>query len=362
VPLAGEVQQSSLFEDPEGEVVSLPVVVYTDGGCDPNPGPGGWAAVLRFPDREVVLSGGTPQSTNNRMELEAALAALAYLEGRYGPRDPVTSPLVEFELHVDLYTDSEYLRLGITRWLRGWLARGWLTKGGAAVKNQALWRRLHALTQALPVRWHWVKGHAGHAANERVDRLAAEARDRRGEFVPPGPVPAPATGPAPAREASAREASGAPRDKHIEISIGVSYQGETGMGGWAACLRSGEGCKMLRGRARETTANALTLRAAVEALNALDAPAEVTVHTVSDYLGRGASEWVRGWQQRGWRTSGGAPVQNRALWEALLDAARRHRVTWRVAGRGAPPPADLSAAKDAAAKSAAAAKGQDAQP
>jgi ribonuclease HI len=133
------------------------VEIHTDGACSGNPGPGGWAAVLRWNghDREIV--GGEPLTTNNRMELLAAIAALESLKR---------------PLQVHLYTDSQYLRLGITQWLPGWKARGWRTADKKPVKNQDLWERLDAARQRHKVDWRWLKGHAGDPLNERVDALA----------------------------------------------------------------------------------------------------------------------------------------------------------------------------------------------
>lgn len=133
------------------------VEIHTDGACLGNPGPGGWAALLRWRDIERELSGGEVQTTNNRMELMAAIAALEVL------KEPCT---------VVLTTDSQYVRQGITEWMAGWLRRGWKTAGGAPVKNRDLWERLHAAASRHAVDWRWVKGHAGHPENERVDQLA----------------------------------------------------------------------------------------------------------------------------------------------------------------------------------------------
>jgi len=136
------------------------VEIHTDGACLGNPGPGGWGALLRYKGRERELSGGEADTTNNRMELMAAIQALETLtEG----------------CEVDLYTDSQYVRQGITEWMPGWVRRHWKTAGGAAVKNRDLWERLQAATQRHHVRWHWVKGHNGHPDNERVDELARVA-------------------------------------------------------------------------------------------------------------------------------------------------------------------------------------------
>ena len=137
------------------------VEVHTDGACLGNPGPGGWAALLRWRGIERELAGGEAATTNNRMELMAAIAALETL------KEPC---------EVVLTTDSQYVRQGITEWLAGWLRRGWKTAGGDAVKNRDLWERLHAAASRHSVDWRWVKGHAGHPDNERVDQLArAEA-------------------------------------------------------------------------------------------------------------------------------------------------------------------------------------------
>jgi ribonuclease HI len=137
------------------------VDIHTDGACLGNPGPGGWAALLRYQQRERELAGGEAQTTNNRMELMAAIVALETLTEACA---------------VDLYTDSQYVRQGITEWLPNWLRRQWKTAGGDAVKNRDLWERLHAAGQRHRVEWHWVKGHAGDPDNERVDALArAEA-------------------------------------------------------------------------------------------------------------------------------------------------------------------------------------------
>jgi ribonuclease HI len=136
------------------------VIVHTDGACSGNPGPGGWGAILTFGDHEKELKGGEAHTTNNRMELSAAIAALEAL------KRPCS---------VDLYTDSEYLRGGITGWINGWKRNGWRTADKKPVKNVDLWQRLDDLLKPHEVRWHWVRGHAGHAMNERADVLAREA-------------------------------------------------------------------------------------------------------------------------------------------------------------------------------------------
>jgi ribonuclease HI len=136
------------------------VIIHTDGACSGNPGPGGWGAILTFGNHEKELKGGEALTTNNRMELMAAIAALEAL------KRPCT---------VDLYTDSQYLRGGITGWINSWKRNGWRTADKKPVKNVDLWQRLDAALARHTVNWHWVRGHAGHAMNERADRLAREA-------------------------------------------------------------------------------------------------------------------------------------------------------------------------------------------
>ena len=136
------------------------VIIHTDGACSGNPGPGGWAAILSFGTHVKELKGGEPHTTNNRMELNAAIAALEALK----------RPCV-----VDLHTDSQYLRDGITKWIKTWKRNGWRTSEKKPVKNADLWQKLDALCSRHQVRWHWLRGHVGHPLNERADALAREA-------------------------------------------------------------------------------------------------------------------------------------------------------------------------------------------
>ncbi len=142
--------------------MSAVVEIFTDGACRGNPGPGGWAALLLQGGNSRVVSGAEPETTNNRMELTAAIEGLNCL----------TRPC-----RVTLSTDSEYLRLGITEWIPRWRANGWRTRRKTAVKNRDLWQRLDAVSQTHQIDWRWVKGHSGHPENEQVDRLANEAID-----------------------------------------------------------------------------------------------------------------------------------------------------------------------------------------
>ncbi len=138
------------------------VVIYTDGACRGNPGPGGWGAWLRFGDKQKELWGGEPETTNNRMELLATIEALKALTRR---------------CEVELYTDSQYVRKGITEWMQNWKRRGWKTAAKKPVKNQDLWQALDEQVQRHSVSWHWVKGHSGDEGNEKADSLANRGID-----------------------------------------------------------------------------------------------------------------------------------------------------------------------------------------
>jgi ribonuclease HI len=146
----------------EGPYSEDRVEIWTDGGCKPNPGPGGWAAILRFRDVERELSGSEPATTNNRMELIAAASALEALKR---------------PCQVVLHTDSEYLRNGVTRWSSGWVRRNWRNSAGDPVANMDLWQRLLAAAKQHRIEWRWIRGHTGDVMNERADRLATKARD-----------------------------------------------------------------------------------------------------------------------------------------------------------------------------------------
>ena len=136
------------------------VEIHTDGACSGNPGPGGWAAILVWKGRRRELSGAEPETTNNRMELMAAIRALEALKR---------------PMRVRIFTDSEYLKRGMSEWLEGWKRRGWRTAAKKPVRNRDLWERLDELCRIHEVEWHWLRGHAGDPLNERADRLAREA-------------------------------------------------------------------------------------------------------------------------------------------------------------------------------------------
>jgi ribonuclease HI len=261
------------------------VTIYTDGGADPNPGPGGWGAVLIHDATGHVkkLSGSDPNTTNNRMELTAAIEALSALKQ---PCD------------VHLYTDSEYLKLGITERIGGWQAKGF-----NRVKNADLWKWLVELSLVHDITWEWVKGHAGNHYNELADRLATQAirSQAAGEPVPD----------------SAAEA---------EVYTVVSARDHQGF--WAASIRIDGDEQLITGHEFEVTANQLDIMAVIEALCQLPEGISVSVYSLSDYLRNGASQWILGWKKRGWQTKSGEPVKNRELWQRLDELMSRRKVSW----------------------------------
>jgi ribonuclease HI len=289
------------------------ITIYTDGGADPNPGAGGWAAILLDLASGKVreLSGGEPRATNNRMELTAAIRAL----------EALTRPC-----QVRLFTDSQYLKKGITEWLPGWIARGWRRKDGE-LQNEDLWRRLSELIQEHTIRWDWVKGHASNRWNNRADELATlEIRKQRGARAPAAPA------------------------ERAEADVFLRVSCAKGKGGWAALIRRGEEEEVLSGGFSSITPNQLDLLGAIAALESLPPGISAALHTGSDYLRNGATRWIAGWKRRGWKTQEGQPVMNRDLWERLEKVLATRRVIWpEVKGQEPPELKELGARAKAAA-------------
>ncbi|MXX60898.1 MAG: ribonuclease HI [Holophagales bacterium] len=270
-------------------------VIYTDGGASPNPGPGGWAAIiLDQAGSTEEISGGAPSTTNNRMELMAAISALAYLGAPSA---------------VELYTDSQYLRQGITSWLGRWRAQGWRRRDGGPVKNVDLWRRLEGLDRRHRVSWHWVKGHAGNEWNERVDTLASAEIAARGGGA--------------AAEPGSDEA--VPPDS-VRIFLKVRCVGSHGA--WVADVVTPAGTVEQTGEAEDTTPNRLELECVLELLGDLPPGQAAAVYTGNDYLRRGAALWIHAWKRNRWRTKSGGPVKNAELWHRLDRQLEERRVQW----------------------------------
>ena len=266
------------------------VVIYTDGACNPNPGPGAWAAVLLFPGQppqELVAT--NPSTTNNRMELQAAMEALKSLSKFH---------------HVRLVTDSRYLQQGITEWLPLWERRKWQTTGREEVKNQDLWQALSRQLARHQVEWEWTKGHADNRWNQRADFLAQSAIPR--SALPLG------------------------EENAVHVFTAASYLGRVQSGGWGVVLRYRDQTKSLHGSEHKTSGNRMHLLGAVAGLEAIRRPLPIHVYTTSDYLKDGATFWVKNWAKGGWRTKDGKPVAHQDLWARLLQLSQDHDVHWHM--------------------------------
>ncbi len=265
--------------------MSLPkVTIYTDGSCKPNPGSGGWGAVIIFSDDDNCekLQGRESETTNNRMELMAPIEALKSL------KDPH---------EVTLVTDSTYLKNGITVWIHDWKSRGWVTREKQPVKNRDLWNALHEEMQRHRISWEWVKGHAGNKWNELADHLAASGREYR--------------------------ALPLENNQAVHIFIGITWKHSTGNGAWSLVLNYRHHMKILGGRVENTTANRLYIETAAKGLKSLKRPLPVYLYTSSGYLKDGVQSWLPGWMRRNWVTRDGKEVSNKTQWrelKSLLDS------------------------------------------
>ncbi len=280
------------------------LTIYTDGACSPNPGPGGWGAVLLSSGTVVrELSGAEAVSTNNRMELCAAVEALRAVNA--GAR-------------VVLYTDSIYLKSGITDWIKKWQANKWRTADKKPVKNSDLWKALLIQIERHQVDWRWVKGHGTDPHNIRADELAVAARKSL----------ASASRPAQAASTAA---------DHIKLFTGVTCSRRTGVGGWSVILSWRSHVKIIGGRMTGMSANQLYLHGLIKGLEQLKKDLPVHVHTHSGYLFDGSTAWMEGWRKRNWKTRDGQDVSNREMWQAVAKLLKRYRVSFFQEGKERPP-------------------------
>ncbi|NDJ54191.1 MAG: ribonuclease HI [Chloroflexi bacterium] len=265
------------------------VIIYTDGGAEPNPGPGGWGVILIDEASGVSreLSGSDPETTNNRMELTAAIEAL----------DALKKPC-----RVTLYTDSEYLIKGITKLNDG----RWTQKKLEKLANPDLWQRLAEAAMPHDIQWEWVKGHAGNPNNERADQLATQQ----------------------IRRLHADQAAGqAPAEVDIYILVSV----KAGDGWWGALLHGDtipDEHEFLVEHVENTTSNRLDIHAALSALRHTPERSSVNLFSNSDYLRHGATKWIKGWRKRRWTKKDGEPVAHADLWQELDTEMRRRRVSF----------------------------------
>ena len=278
--------------------MSLPLVkIYTDGSCSPNPGPGGWGVVvLPAKGKKKELSGNVQETTNNRMELQAALEALKFLH----------SPCV-----VQLYTDSRYLQNGITSWIDTWRKKNWRTSEGKPVSNRDLWEMLDCAMQKHEVQWIWVKGHADNSYNELADTLAVTARGRK--ILPLGD------------------------DTAVHIFLGITCKQKLKIGSWAAIFRYQNHYKVAGELVKNSSANRIHILSACHALQSLKRRMPVHIYTSSGYLRDGACNWLKGWKNNGWQTREGKIVSNKEAWKLLSELLQSQTVTFHVIDKAAPP-------------------------
>ena len=280
------------------------LVIYTDGACSPNPGPGGWGAVI-LRDGSVIseLSGAEESSTNNRIELTAAVEVLKSIKEA---------------ARIDLYTDSVYLKNGITDWINKWQLNDWRTADRKQVKNSDLWRQLLDQIEHHQVQFHWIKGHGADPHNIRADELAVAAR--KGE------------GSAAGSESSSLSLSA----DHIHLFTGVTCKHTARVGGWSVILNWRTHVKILGEGCQNRSANQLYLVSVINGLTSLKKELPVDVHTHSGYLYDGATNWLSGWKNRHWRTREGEEVSNKELWLQLDDLLSRYKVTFYLENKTEP--------------------------
>lgn len=265
------------------------VTIYTDGGADPNPGIGGWAAILRSGDHEKILTGNDPQTTNNAMELTAAISALQALKTA---------------CDVTLYTDSEYLRLGVMeRTARLKQQRSECSTG--PIPNKELWQELMKLVQIHQIQWHWVKGHSDNEFNNRCDELARKVRL---EITPRWNADVSQTLPT----------------AYLRSSCLVN----PGPGRWGVIFEFEGTRQELSGYDPKTTNNRMELEAALAVFSLLPPHAPVQIYTMSSYLYQGATQWISNWRERRWIKQDGKPVVNAAEWQRLDHYLKEHPTKW----------------------------------
>jgi len=254
--------------------------------------------VVILPDKgkKRELSGKVSETTNNRMELQAALSALQALSC-------TTS--------VTLYTDSKYVQNGISKWISNWRRNNWLTADKEAVKNRDLWEALDHEIARHQVEWLWVKGHANDPNNERADALAVAARGRM---------------PLPLGEETA-----------VHVFLGITWRQKVKIGSWAAVFRYQRHFKIIGDRVKDSSANRIHIESACNALRTMKRRIPVHIYTSSGYLKDGATNWLKGWERNGWMTREGKVVSNKEEWQALSEILEEYTVYFHVIDKDMPP-------------------------
>lgn len=268
------------------------LVIYAGGGAKPSSnGPGGWAALVIRDDAIEEMSGYEAGTSNSRMNLMAVFMAIEALED---------SSKIEF------YTESPYVRRGITQWLAKWLKTGWRMTNNQPVQNQDLWEGLYEMMQTHDIRWRWGKIAPSNLYKKRVDELASAAREHRSA---PPMIPLTANGQVKA-------------DTHIYVFS--SFLG----GSWGAVIVNKSGVQELQGNEANTTGNQAIMIACAKILKSLTVPQTIAIYTDNEYLVNGMSKWLHGWIKNDWRTTSGDPVKNQEQWKQLQAAALPYTIAW----------------------------------
>lgn len=268
------------------------IIIYTDGGCHGNPGAGGWGAVIIDDEKEILLSGGDKYTTNNRMELTAAIKALEYANEHFP------------EKHIELFTDSQYLKNGITDWIVKWKKKNWMRKKDAEVLNKELWQQLDALNSEK-VKWNWVKGHAEIKYNEICDELC---------------------------QTEIGKLKGKKWEKEILVFIYSDFDAKTNSGKWHVKIADDKGEKVFSGVENSFTVVFKAAETALLYLSENCGGRKAEIRTNSDYLVCGNTFGKKLWLSNGWLKSDKTPVKYREFWEKLYSLYDSNLLHWKLLG------------------------------
>jgi len=281
--------------------------IYTDGACQSNPGPGGWGAIILYPDTPPhEINGGEKHTTNNQMELTAVINALETIKNTQN--------------QIVLFTDSQYVKNGVTNWIDNWKKNNWKTSLNTPVKNQVLWQKLDTCAKDLNIQWEWVRGHAGNQWNESADQLARSAvpnvEPHEEKKIKKFPIDDPDA---------------------IHIFTAIAYSSKNKSGAWAAYLRYKTHTKSISEKVEHMSSNQIHICSAIGGLQLIKKQYPIHLYTLSDYLKDGASRWIRHWQKNNWKTKEGDPVKHKELWIALEHICRAYHIKWhRVSKKSLP--------------------------
>jgi ribonuclease HI len=295
------------------------IQIYTDGACQSNPGPGGWGAVILYPDTPPCkINGGEKYTTNNQMELKAVIKALESIQTTQN--------------QIVLFTDSQYVKNGVTIWMDNWKKNDWKTSLDTPVKNQTLWQKLDSCVKGRNIQWEWVKGHAGNQWNESADQLARSGvpvvekhEEKRIEKFPIDDPDA------------------------IHIFTAIAYSSKNKSGAWAAYLHYKTHTKSIAEKVKNVSSNQVHICSAIGGLKLIKKNYPIHLYTLSDYLKDGASKWIQNWHRNNWNTKEGELVKHKDLWISLEQLTRAYQIKWhRVPKKSLP--RELKMIKDMAQK------------